>query len=179
MNTGYIFTSARLGFRNWYPADVSAMAAINANPEVMKYFPGTQNHDQTAAFILRMQRLYAERGFCYFAAETLARGEFIGFMGLSRQDYYAPFTPCIDIGWRLKPEAWGHGYAVEGGKRCLDFAFNDLNLGQVIATAPLVNVKSIKVMEKIGMKPLVQFRHPALSDYPELELCTAYSAVQN
>lgn len=179
MHTSYIFTSARLGFRNWYPADSYRMAAINANPEVMKYFPGTQDTEQTAAFIRRMQKLYAEKGFCYFAVETLEQKEFIGFIGLSWQDYSAPFTPCVDIGWRLKPGAWGYGYAAEGGKRCLDFAFNDLHLGKIIATAPLANVKSVSVMERIGMKPLLQFKHPALSAYPALELCAAYVAENN
>lgn len=176
MNKPYIFTSARLGFRNWRPADVSAMAAINADPEVMRYFPATQNQEQTAAFIQRMQQLYAAKGFCYFAVETLADEDFIGFIGLAWQEYAAPFTPCVDVGWRLKPEAWGYGYATEGGKRCLDFAFNDLGLEQVIATAPLANVKSIKVMQQIGMQPLLQFKHPALTAHPALELCAAYSA---
>lgn len=171
----YCFTSARLGFRNWLPGDITAMAAINANPEVMRYFPATQDREQTAAFIDRMQKLYAARGFCYFAVETLAEKEWIGFIGLAWQEYDAPFTPCVDMGWRLKPEAWGKGYATEGAKRCLHFAFNDLGLQQVIATAPRVNRKSVRVMEQIGMKPLLQFKHPALLAHPELELCVAYS----
>ncbi len=174
MLPAYLFTSERLGFRNWLPDDMPGMAAINASPEVMRYFPATQDEAQTLAFIERMQKLYTEKGFCYFAVETLAEQDFIGFIGLAWQEYKAPFTPCVDIGWRLKPGAWGQGYATEGAQRCLAFAFDELHLDKVIATAPLVNVKSIRVMEQIGMKPLLQFRHPALTAHPQLELCAAY-----
>jgi RimJ/RimL family protein N-acetyltransferase len=178
MNTSYLFTSERLGFRNWCPADIAGMASINANPEVMKFFPATQDREQTAAFIKRMQQLYTERGFCYFAVETLEQEDFIGFIGLAWQEYTAPFTPCVDMGWRLKPEAWGKGYATEGATRCLAFAFSDLGLEKVIATAPLLNIKSISVMEQTGMQPLLQFKHPALTMHPELELCAAYIATR-
>ena len=82
----------------------------------------------------------------------MASGEFIGFVGLCDQAYESPFTPCTDIGWRLAPEFWGKGYATEGAKRCLEYAFNDLRLDEIKSTAPKVNVPSIRVMEKANMQ---------------------------
>ncbi len=103
---------------------------------------------------------------------------FIGFTGLSWVEYSAPFTPCVDIEWRLKREAWGKGYATRRAKCCLAFAFNDLELGKMIATAAVINLRSISVMKQAGMQPLLAFNHPALEAYPRLKPCIAYSAGQ-
>ncbi len=100
----YLFTSERLGFRAWQAADIDAMQEINSDARVMEFFPALQTKEQTAAFIDRMNLQLAEKGFCYFAVEVLATKAFIGFTGLSEQHYPADFTPCVDIGWRLKNE---------------------------------------------------------------------------
>ncbi|WP_224999990.1 GNAT family N-acetyltransferase [Cesiribacter sp. SM1] len=170
----YLFTSQRLGFRNWRQADLQPMAALNADPEVMAYFPGTASEEETYRFIERMQQQYAERGFCYFAVDKLEDGEFIGFIGLSEQNYQAYFTPCTDIGWRLKKSAWGQGFATEGAKACLDYTFSRLGLEKVYAVAPLVNTPSENVMKKIGMQPLKTFMHPLLLQDERLRECMVY-----
>jgi RimJ/RimL family protein N-acetyltransferase len=170
----YIFTSERLGFRNWEATDLEPMTAINTDPEVMAYFPALYDQEQTAAFITRMQQLYADKGYCYFAVETLGEQQFIGFIGLAWQTYEAPFTPCVDIGWRLCKAAWGHGYAAEGAGRCLEYAFHILQLDQVNAVAPVANERSVRVMQRVGMKPLMHFKHRALTAYPALENCVCY-----
>ena len=89
------------------------------------------------------------KGFCYFAVDTLNNRDFIGFIGISEQTFQSDFTPCIDIGWRLSQDQWGKGYATEGAKRCLDYAFNDLKLKNIKAICPSINDKSERVMSKL------------------------------
>jgi len=174
----YIFKSARLGFRNWLATDLEEMAAINADKEVMEFFPRLATKEETANFIHRMQRQFTDKGFCYFAVDKLENNEFIGFIGLSEQTFEAHFTPCIDIGWRLSKTAWNKGFATEGAARCLEFAFHDLNLQKVVAVAPKINVRSEQVMKKIGMKKLGEFEHPLLGDCERLKDCVLYEKVK-
>jgi RimJ/RimL family protein N-acetyltransferase len=170
----YLFQSARLGFRNWHERDIAPMAAINADAEVMKYFPAIATFDQTATFIERMQLEYAEKGYCYFAVDEISTDTFIGFIGLSWRTFEADFTPCVDIGWRLSPSAWNKGYATEGAIRCLDYAFGTLELDKVYSMAPKINTPSERVMQKAGMKKVGEFEHPLLKEYPELKECVLY-----
>lgn len=172
----YLFTSARLGFRNWRADDLEAMAAINADPQVMEFFPGIQDRERTAGFIKRMQQQYEEKGFCYFAADKLEDGHFIGFTGLCEQNYPAPFTPCVDIGWRISAKEWNKGYASEAAIRCLQFAFETLQLKTVYAIAPQINTKSQRIMQKAGMCFQYEFEHPLLQDQERLKCCTLYRA---
>ena len=174
MLENYIFTSERLGFREWKTTDVSRLYEIHSNPNVMKFFPTIPSLEETEAFIKRMQIQYKESGYCYFAVERLDTHECIGFIGLSYQTYDAEFTPCVDIGWRLDEAFWFNGYATEGAKACLRYAFNVLKLEEIIAVCPKVNIPSEKVMKNIGMKKAFEFNHKALSNYPELECCVCY-----
>lgn len=170
----YLFQSERLGFRNWQAADVEKMALINSDPEVMAFFPSTETFEQTQNFISRMQQQFLERGCCYFAVEEIETGQFIGFIGLSEKTFEADFTPCTDIGWRLGKSFWNKGYATEGAKRCLQFGFADLGLEKILAIAPKINTNSEKVMQKIGMEKLPNFKHPLLDEYPRLQECVLY-----
>lgn len=170
----YIFTSERLGFRKWHKDDLNEFAAMNADPIVMEHFPKELSMEETENFIQRLQKHYATHGYCYFATEVLATGEFIGFIGLANQSYETSFTPATDIGWRLKQNAWGKGYATEGALRCLSYAFDTLQLERVIATCTQQNEKSAHVMQKIGMVKGGHFKHPLLGDFPEYETCLWY-----
>jgi RimJ/RimL family protein N-acetyltransferase len=175
MTEQYLFKSERLGFRNWLPQDLNAMSMINADAAVMEHFAKTQSKDDTANFMTRMQAQYASKKFCYFAVEILATNEFIGFIGLSQQSFDVDFSPYTDIGWRLSRASWGKGYATEGARRCLDYAFDTLRLKEILSTAPKTNTPSIAVMEKIGMTKIKEFAHPMLSDHPKLENCVLYA----
>jgi len=170
----YLFTSDRLGFRNWTDNDIPLMAAMNTDPEVMEFFPSIVTPEQTAAFVKRMKNMFSERGYCYFAVDKLDEDCFIGFIGLAYQDYDAAFTPCTDIGWRLDKKYWNKGYATEGAERCLRYAFQDLKLKNIKATAPQININSINVMRKIGMKKQLDFIHPKLKDNERLKHCVCY-----
>lgn len=173
----YLFTSLRLGFRGWTEADIPLMAAINADPEVMRFFPATQSAEQTGNFVRRMQAELAAKNYCYFAVEELATGIFIGFTGMMEQTYEADFTPCTDIGWRLAKTAWGKGYATEGAKRCLAYGFEQADLKTIYATAPEINLPSIAVMKKAGMQYMQHFKHSRLAGNERLENCVLYRSV--
>lgn len=170
----YIFTSERLGFRNWKATDLDNLFEINSNDRVMQYFPSKLKESDNRNFIERMQKMYTEEGFCYFAVELLNTNEFIGFIGLSKQTYQIDFNPSIDIGWRLHPFFWGKGYASEGAEACLNYAFNKLNIKKIVSVAPKINIPSITVMIKIGMQKVKDFKHPLLKEYPNLQTCVLF-----
>jgi len=170
----YLFKSERLGFRNWTDADKPKMTEINSDSKVMEFFPSIPNKEQTEEFVDRMKKQYSENGFCYFAVDKLDNNELIGFIGISEQNFESDFTPCVDIGWRLAQKEWGKGYATEGAKKCLDFAFNDVGLKTIKSICPKINDKSERVMEKLGMKKIKTFNHPLLKEYKTLESCVLY-----
>ncbi|WP_445385872.1 GNAT family N-acetyltransferase [Robiginitalea sp. IMCC44478] len=170
----YLFKSERLGFRPWGDEDLKAFAQINADRRVMEYFPEPLTEVQTTAFVAKQQIQLLTHGHCYFATDVLESREFIGFIGLSHQEYTSPFTPATDIGWRLKKEAWGKGYATEGARRCLEYGFKQIGLTDIIAVCPVKNLRSENVMKKIGMEKRGTFSHPGLKDYPDLENCVCY-----
>lgn len=174
LESSYLFTSERLGFRNWQEADIKPMSAINADPSVMEFFPAVKTYEETADFVLRMQQQFAERGYCYFAVDRLNDHAFVGFIGLSWQTFDTDFTPCTDIGWRLARAEWGKGYATEGARRCLEYAFNKLQLSSVLSMAPKLNTRSEEVMKKIGMQKLKDFTHPLLLQDERLKECVLY-----
>ena len=175
MKNKYLITSARLGFRNWEKEGLAEFSKMNADLEVMEHFLNPLSIEESSEFIDRLQRHYAKHGFNYFAVEILETEEFIGFIGLTYQEYESEFTPAVDIGWRLKRSVWGEGYATEGAKRCLQFGFEELGLESIISTCTQKNLKSEKVMEKIGMMKKGEFNHPKLKAYPEYEKCLCYS----
>jgi len=170
-----IIRTPRLAIRNWTLADLPAMAAINANPEVMRYFPATQTEEETKGFIQRAQKSYEEHGYTYFAVDHLVDQKMIGFIGLAYQKYESPFTPATDIGWRLDPAYWGRGLATEGAKASLKYGLEELKLSKIISVAVKQNLPSIKVMEKIGLGKIGEFKHPLLKEYPALQTCVAYA----
>lgn len=177
MNTtkNYIFTSERLGFRNWIEDDIKKMAYLNNNPNVMAFFPSIPSFEETKAFVERMQQQFSENNNCYFTVDLLEKNVFIGFIGLSNKDFKSDFTPCIDIGWRLSEKYWYKGYATEGAKACLEFGFKQLKMKQIVAIAPKINLNSEKVMKKIGMKKLKDFNHPLLVNDNLLRECVLYT----
>lgn len=175
MKKDYLFTSERLGFRNWTESDLKELEIMNSDIEVMEHFPKTLSQKENKELFNKLKLHYKKHKYTYFATETLDNKQFVGFIGLAFQEYKTKYTPAVDIGWRLKKSAWGKGYATEGAKRCLDFAFNQLNLKTVIATCTKNNYKSENVMKKVGMEKVGLFKHPLLKEYPKHEVCCCYS----
>jgi len=175
----YIFKSERLGFRTWTNDDLEEFAKLNADEEVMKHFPKVLSRREVENFIGRLNKHFSEKGFTYYATDILETKECIGMIGLAFQEYKTKYTPAIDIGWRLKRSAWGKGYATEGAKECLNYAFNELGIERIISVCTLKNNKSENVMQKIGMTKLGEFIHPDMIDHTEYEKHVCYEIIHN
>ena len=171
----YLFSSKRLGFRNWKDTDLDQLTTLNSSESVMKYFPNTTNTRENSEFIKRMQKMFIEKNYCYFVVEQIDTNEFLGFIGLAYQDYDSEFNPSIDIGWRIREEFWGKGIATEGAMRVLEYAKKELLLKEVVSIAPTINKGSINIMSKIGMNHKYNFNHPKLKGFKDLESCSLYS----
>ena len=98
MSDKYLFTSERLGFRNWIDSDTPKMIEISSDPDVMQFFPEIATKIQTVEFIDRMKLMYIEKGYCYFPVDQLKDESFMGFIGLYYQTYESQFTPSVDVG---------------------------------------------------------------------------------
>ena len=149
---------------------------LNADPQVMRYFPAVLSAAETDAFIARIVAHRAGHGFGLEAAFLSATGTFAGFIGLLRAEFDARFTPAVEIGWRLAPEFWGQGLAPEGARAALASGFGELGLSEIVSFTALANAPSIRVMEKIGMLRDLQgdFDHPALADDDTLRAHVLY-----
>ena len=152
-----VLETDRLILRTWTQADVDKLAVMNMDPRVMEYFPSTQDYQTTVKLIEHSNNLFSQYGFCLYATELKETGEMIGFVGLNIPDFDIPNfkpiqKPIVEMGWRLAFEYWGKGYATEGAKAVLDQGFNTLNLKEIVAFTPFNNLRSRRVMEKIGLK---------------------------
>ncbi len=159
----------RLILRRWTAADVPAFAAMGTDPQVMQYFPKLLDADESHAFFVRMEKHFAEQGFCFWAAELKHSGAFIGFVGLNVPAFQAAFTPCVEIGWRLARAYRGQGYATEAAKAALHDGFTRMGLKEIVAFTAVINQPSRRVMARLGMRhdPREDFDHPAVaSDSP-------------
>ncbi len=174
----YILTTERLGLRNWKPSDEAPFSEMCADPEVMRHFPKPLSVEESIALIRRLQAHFNKYGYCYFAVDVLETSEFIGFIGLANQTWESDFTPCVDIGWRLKRTAWGKGYATEGAKACLDAAFTKFRLKEVLAFATDTNLASQQVMKKIGMNEIGTVQHPNIKDDSRFKHCVVYNSIR-
>jgi RimJ/RimL family protein N-acetyltransferase len=165
----------RLRLRQWRADDVPPWAAMNADPLVREYFPEVLTYAQSAGSVAAFQAELAARGWGWWALEVAATGAFIGFAGLDPVDEEMPFGG-VEVGWRLAREAWGHGYATEAGRACLDHGFAVLGLPEILAVTVAGNLRSRAVMDRIGMTydPADDFEDPTV-DGP-LRHCVLYRA---
>ena len=152
----------RLRLRRWRDDDRAPFAALNADPVVMEHFPSPLSRDESDALVDRIKSGFDQRGWGLWAAEVRESGAFIGFVGLNPATFAAPFTPAVEVGWRLAREHWGHGYATEGARGALDFGFGELALDEIVSFTTHANARSRKVMERLGMHrdPADDFDNP-------------------
>jgi len=162
MSNYYIFESQRLGFRRWTAMDQTPFAQMNADNEVMKFFPNKLSRDASDAFLRKIDLEHDQKGYGLWAVDVKESNSFIGFIGFHEATFEADFTPCIEIGWRLCKESWNNGYATEGAKACVDYAFNHLHIDTIYSFTAVINISSINVMEKIGLNKVTTFEHPNL-----------------
>jgi RimJ/RimL family protein N-acetyltransferase len=139
---------------------------MNADARVMEHFPSVMSREQSDAAAERIAAHFENHGYGLWAVEIKDATPFAGFVGLSIPRFEASFTPCVEIGWRLAEEFWGHGYATEGAQAALAFGFNELKLDEILSFTVPANVRSRRVMEKIGMWHDADgdFEHPLLPE---------------
>ena len=162
----------RLYLRTWQPLDIESYWEINQDPRVIEFLLGSLTIDEVKQFIIDKNQQQAKRGYTLWATELKATGELIGFIGLNYTDWETPFTPAVEVGWRLGSAYWNHGYATEGAKAALAFGFNTIGLNEIVSFTMPMNFRSVRVMEKIGLHrdKLGDFRHPKLaSNHPLLQ----------
>jgi RimJ/RimL family protein N-acetyltransferase len=132
----------------------------------MEFFPKVLDRAESDAMAARIAEHFDRHEFGLWAVEVINLTDFIGYMGLSVPQFEAPFTPCVEIGWRLAYEHWGRGYATEGAKAAAGFAFRELRLEQLVSFTVPANLRSRRVMERLGMthSPADDFDHPNLPE---------------
>ena len=169
------FNTERLALVAWQDRHRVPFAAMNADAEVMRYFPAPQTVEQSNASIDTWLGQFAAQGWSNWAVQLLSSGEFMGFVGLSVPRRQLPFSPCVEIGWRFKRAAWGQGYATEGARACLGIGFERLGLPEIVSFTALANTPSVAVMQRIGMRNAgSNFEHPALAEGHALRLHCLY-----
>jgi ribosomal-protein-alanine N-acetyltransferase len=160
----YLLHTPRLGLRRWQASDLEPFARMNQDEAVMRYFPKLLTPEESAAMVQRGTTFFNEHGYGRYAIDILSTGEFIGFVGFGPANFESSFTPCIEIGWRLKKEAWGCGYAPEAAKECLRRGFEEFGLERVVSFTAIPNVPSQRVMQKTGMTRTAEFDHPLIEE---------------
>jgi len=152
--------------RAWRDDDLVPFARLNADEEVMRWFPSPLSREQSDAMASRIRARLAADGWGLWALEVPDVSPFCGFVGLSRVPFETNFTPAVEIGWRLDRHWWGHGYASEAARACLEYGFGPLGLTDIVSFTTTKNTRSRAVMERLGMTrdPAEDFDHPAVPE---------------
>jgi ribosomal-protein-alanine N-acetyltransferase len=170
----------RLWLRRWRPEDCAPFARLNADPRVVEFLRGAMSREESDAMADRIEAHFGRHGFGLWAVEILGITRFAGFIGLCSATFEAPFTPCVEIGWRLAAEHWYRGYATEGARATLEFGFVSLQLAEIVSFTAAGNLRSRRVMEKIGMTRSARddFDHPLLPEGHPLRRHVLYRAAR-
>lgn len=162
-------TTPRLTLRPWRESDLAPFAAMNADARVMRHFPKCFSPDESTAAIERFQKQFEQQGFSIFAVELTATRYFIGSIGLTQPLFESQFTPCVEIGWRMRHEFQRRGHATEAARAVLHFGFDTLKLDEIVSFTVPANQSSWALMERLGMtrNPADDFDHPKVpKDHP-------------
>jgi len=155
--------TARLRLRQWRTSDREPFSAMNSDARAMEFFSVPLSRDASDAMAERCQGLIDQRGCGLWAVEVRQSSAFAGFVGLHVPDPAFPFSPCVEVGWRLAFQHWGKGYACEAARAALRFGFETLALPEIVSFTTLRNVRSIAVMERLGMlRDADTFDHPSV-----------------
>jgi len=147
---------------------------MNADPKVMEHFPYIMTTQQTDDYLKRIYQHFEDYGFGVYAVDILETNEFIGYIGFSCPTWEAYFTPCVEVGWRLKASSWSKGYATEGALACLDYGFNTIGFKSIYSWTATCNIPSERVMQKIGLLKIDEFDHPRIEKGDRLERHVLY-----
>ena len=167
-----MLTTQRLVLRRWQDDDREPFAALNADPVVMRYFPGLLTREQSDLFVDATEESFEARGYGLWVVER--DGTFLGFTGLKAAQFEAPFTPAVEVAWRFAAHAWGNGYATEAARAAVADGFDRLGLDEIVSFTAVVNRPSWAVMERLGMQRSGEFDHPAVPVGHELRRHVLY-----
>jgi ribosomal-protein-alanine N-acetyltransferase len=168
--------TARVRLRPWRDDDIEAWVAMSADPRVMEFFPSVVDRVRAEATAKRLRDRLDADGFGWWVLEINDRAPFAGVVALQDVSFEAPFTPALEVGWRLRCEYWGHGFATEGARAALAYAFDVLDRAEVVAMTATINTRSQRVMQRLGMTydPRDDFDHPMLPRGDRLERHVLY-----
>lgn len=158
-----VIETERLIIRPWRRSDRTAYAAACNTPNVTAYLGGPGSAPEIDEAIGRITYSQLAHGFSFWAVERRSDGRFLGYCGLKRlARHAAEMGGEVEIGWRLREDAWGQGFASEAAEACLDWAWEHLDIPRVVAMTVPANRSSWRVMERIGMtrRPALDFHHP-------------------
>jgi RimJ/RimL family protein N-acetyltransferase len=157
--------TARLRLRPFCDDDRDAFARMNGDARVMAHFPSLLSPVESNALLARIRGHFDTHGFGLWAVEVPPVAACAGFIGLAVPSFAAAFTPCVEVGWRLAHEYWGHGYAIEGAHAACAYGFGELALTEIVSFTVPANVRSRRVMERLGMRDARDdFDHPRVPD---------------
>jgi RimJ/RimL family protein N-acetyltransferase len=148
--------------RRFRPEDRAAFAAIQGDPTVARFLPGTLSRGDSDALMDRLEAHIEEHGYGFWALEIPGSCSLAGFVGIARARFEAWFTPAVEVGWRLAPAQWGHGYATEAARAALAAGFGNFGLDEIVSYTVPANLPSRAVMQRLGMEQIGAFDHPLL-----------------
>lgn len=166
--------TARLLMRRWRDCDREPFAALNADPEVMRFFPATLDRGASDAMVDRIEALFDRQGYGLWALETAGTARFIGFTGLNPMPDGVPGAGGVEVGWRLARSAWHQGYATEAATAALGVAFDGLGLEEIWSITAVLNVPSQAVMRRLGLAEYARFQHPRIAEGDPVRPHVAY-----
>lgn len=153
----------RLILRPWREEDRDVYLATCNTYSVTRHLDGPAKVEDIDASLARIRKSKEENGFCFWAVERKSDGAFLGYCGFKiARDEGTPIEGDIEIGWRLREDAWGQGYAYEAARAALDWAWANLDAGRVVSFTVPANEASWRLMERLGMtrRPDLDFAHP-------------------
>jgi RimJ/RimL family protein N-acetyltransferase len=156
--------TARLAMRRWRDADRKPFAAMNADPEVMRYFPAPQGRAESDRLVDLIEQRFEQQGFGLWALEVVSTGDFIGFTGLNPMPEGVPGEGHFEVGYRLAKQAWHQGYATEAGRAALDVAFAGVGMDEVWSLTAVLNEPSRAVMRRLGLTYVTTSDHPRVEE---------------
>ncbi|HEU4718851.1 MAG TPA: GNAT family N-acetyltransferase [Bacteroidia bacterium] len=169
-----LFSSARLSFRAFSETDIGAFARLNADPDVMRYFPSVMTKEESRAAAKRITGHFEKYGYGYYSVFEKATEEFIGLIGFGHPQFESWFTPCVEIGWRMNKAFHGKGYATEGALACFGYGKKNFALSTVFSFTAVINKPSENVMKRIGMEKEGGFDHPLIAESSPLRRHVLY-----
>jgi RimJ/RimL family protein N-acetyltransferase len=164
----------RLLMRRWKDSDLAPYAALNADPETMRYFPSRLDRATSDAMVETIERLFEEQGYGLWALEVVGSGELIGFTGLNPMPAGVPGAGGVEVGWRLARHAWHQGYATEAANAAVRVGFSGVGLAAIWSMTAVLNEPSQAVMRRLGMTEFGFFEHPRVPEASELRPHVVY-----